>query len=245
MDWVFDPAVWASFLTLSVLEIVLGVDNVIFISIVASKLEKSQRTRARLVGLTGALVMRVAFLWSVVWLTKATEPLFSIGPQEVSTRDLILLAGGLFLLYKGTVEIHEMVEGAEHAERPVKHMGFLAAVAQIMVLDLVFSIDSVITAVGLTQNLPVMIAAIVVAIIVMMVASEGLGRFIDRHPTTKMLALAFLLMVGLALVADSLHQHINRGYLYFAIAFSIGVEVLNITVARRRQKGHEARGAGE
>lgn len=235
MDWLFDLNVWASFLTLSALEIVLGIDNVIFIALVASRLPRDKQFKARAIGLAGALVMRIAFLSSVVWLAKADQPFAFIGSHGISVRDLVLGLGGLFLLYKGTTEIHETMEGATGEAPPPKPISFFTAVGQIMVLDLVFSIDSVITAVGMTQNLPIMIAAIMVAILVMLVAAGALGRFIEEHPTTKMLALAFLLLVGFALVADALHFHIPRGYLYFAIAFSAGVEVLNVTLQRRRR----------
>lgn len=224
---------WASFLTLSALEIVLGIDNVIFIALAASRLPKQEQFPARALGLAGALIMRVTFLASIVWLTKATHPLFFVEDFAVSTRDIVLGLGGTFLLYKGTVEIHAMTEGLgeDDTRRPVA--SFLGSIIQIMVLDLVFSIDSVITAVGMTQNLPVMIAAIFVGIVVMLVAAGALGRFIERHPTTKMLALAFLLLVGVALIADAMHFHIPREYLYFAIAFSAGVESLNVTVLKR------------
>jgi predicted tellurium resistance membrane protein TerC len=185
--------------------------------------------------------MRVAFLASVVWLTKAKQPLFFVENFAVSTRDIVLGLGGAFLLYKGTVEIHAMTEGPEANERTVRHASFWGSIVQIMLLDLVFSIDSVITAVGMTQNLPVMIAAIFVAIIVMLVAAGALGRFIENHPTTKMLALAFLLLVGVALVADAAHFHIPREYLYFAIAFSALVESLNVTVLRRHVRRPQVR----
>jgi predicted tellurium resistance membrane protein TerC len=240
-DFLTNAQFWASFLTLSALEIVLGIDNVIFIALVAARLPRQKQFPARAAGLAGALVMRVGFLASVVWLTKATHPLFLVGDFAVSTRDIVLGLGGAFLLYKGTVEIHAMTEGPEGGERSVRYVSFWGSIVQIMLLDLVFSIDSVITAVGMTQNLPVMIAAIFVAIIVMLVAAGALGRFIEEHPTTKMLALAFLLLVGVALVADAMHFHIPREYLYFAIAFSALVESLNVTVLRRHVRRPEAR----
>jgi predicted tellurium resistance membrane protein TerC len=233
LDALLSAQLWASFLTLSALEIVLGIDNVIFIALVASRLPEEKRFPARAIGLAGAFVMRVAFLASVVWLTRATQPLFFVEDFAVSTRDIVLGLGGAFLLYKGTVEIHAMTEGVQGAERRLRPAGFWASIVQIMLLDLVFSIDSVITAVGMTQNLPVMVAAIMVAIVVMLVAAGALGRFIEEHPTTKMLALAFLLLVGVALVADAMHFHIPRAYLYFAIAFSAGVESLNVTILKR------------
>ncbi len=236
IEYLSSPQIWASFLTLSALEIVLGIDNVIFISIVAAKLPKAKQFKARLIGLTGALVMRVIFLLSVVWLTRATAPLFAAFGQDFSTRDVILFLGGVFLLYKATIEIHDMTEGSGGQERNVRVTSFVAAVTQIMLLDLVFSIDSVLTAIGMTNEIPIMIAAIFVAIIIMLVASEALGRFIEEHPTTKMLALAFLLLVGVALIADAFGVHLPREYLYSAIAFSAFVEVLNVTVLKRHVK---------
>ena len=237
MSWFTDAGLWASLVTLSALEIVLGVDNVVFISLVAMKLPKTQRFRARLIGLSGALVMRVGFLASVVWLAKLQKPFTYIGEFGLSWHDLIMGAGGVFLLYKATVEIHEMMEGAEHdPSAPRRTGGFWGTILQIMTLDLVFSIDSVMTAVGMTQNLPVMIAAIVLAIIVMLVAAEGLGHFIEAHPTTKMLALAFLILIGTTLVAEGAHHHFDRTYLYVAIAFSAFVEVLNVAFQRKSEK---------
>lgn len=233
MDYLLDPNVWASFLTLAMLEIVLGIDNVIFVSIAASKARPELRQRARVIGLTGALVMRVALLTALTWIIGLSEPLWTFGDFVVSWRDIILGAGGLFLLVKSTLEIHSDVQGlvnrdSRTGEIRVVISAFAVVIVQIMVLDLVFSLDSIITAIGMTDMLPVMIAAIVVAIILMMVASGPLSAFIERHPTTKMLALAFLLIVGVALIADALHFHIPRGYLYFAIAFSTLVEGLNL-----------------
>lgn len=240
MEWLNEPGTWASFLTLSALEIVLGIDNVIFISLVAARLPKSQQFGARAAGLAGALILRVAFLASVNWLAQATVSLFTVQGIDVSLRDLILFGGGAFLIYKGTVEIHAMVEGLEEGERKIGKIGFFGAIFQIMVLDIVFSIDSVLTAIGMTQGqphaLPIMIAAIFVAIFLMLVAAGVLGRFIEEHPTTKMLALAFLLLVGVALVADAFDFHIPRGYLYAAIAFSAAVESLNIMVSKGRRR---------
>jgi predicted tellurium resistance membrane protein TerC len=232
-EFLFSASFWASFLTLSALEIVLGIDNVIFIALVATRLPKKKQLPARAIGLAGAFVMRIAFLASIVWLTKATRPLFLVEDFAVSTRDIVLSLGGAFLLYKATIEIHAMTEGQEAGEARPRPASFWGAIVQIMLLDLVFSIDSVLTAVGMTSNLPVMIAAIMVAIVVMLVAAGALGRFIEEHPTTKMLALAFLLLVGVALIADAAHFHIPREYLYFAIAFSALVESLNVTVLRR------------
>jgi predicted tellurium resistance membrane protein TerC len=235
MEWIAHPEFWASLVTLTALEIVLGVDNVIFISIVATRLPEKQRAKARRLGLTGALVLRVAMLTMLVWMVGLTQPVFDLFGWDASWRDLILLGGGLFLLYKGTVEIHQAIEGSEH-ERKVKTVSFTSAIIQIMILDMVFSLDSVITAIGMTTYLPAMISAVVIAIIVMMVAAGALGRFIEEHPTTKMLALAFLLAVGVALVADGFHFHFPRGYLYFGIAFSGAVEALNVIAAGRQNR---------
>jgi len=235
MDLIVNPEFWASLVTLAALEIVLGVDNVIFISIIASRLPESQRARARRLGLSGALVLRIAMLTTLVWMVGLTKPIFTLFGWDASWRDLILLAGGLFLLFKGTGEIHQTIEGAGE-ERAAKSVSFTSAIVQIMLLDVVFSLDSVITAIGMTDFLPAMIAAVVIAILVMMVAAGALGRFIEEHPTTKMLALAFLLAVGVALVADGFHFHFPRGYLYFGIAFSAAVEVLNIIASNRRKR---------
>lgn len=236
-----DPHAWASLLTLTALEIVLGIDNIIFLSIVSSRLPAHQQSRARRIGLLLALGMRIALLSAIAWIIGLTQPVFSVWEHEVSWRDLVLAAGGLFLLFKGTAEIHHTMEG-EGPEATAGSASFLATVAQIVALDLVFSIDSVITAVGMAEHLPIMIAAVVIAIVVMMVAADPVSRFIERHPTVKMLALSFLLLVGMALIADGLHFHIPRGYLYFAIAFSIGVETLNLLArrARARRRGATA-----
>ena len=230
-----DPSAWASLATLTALEIVLGIDNLVFLSIVTSKLPEAQQPMAQRIGLGLALGMRIALLFAIVWIARLTAPVFEIGEHVVSWRDLIMLGGGLFLLIKGTIEIHESVEG-EHEESKSGTTSFAMAIVQIVLLDAVFSLDSVITAVGMTDQLPVMIAAVVIAIGVMMFAAGPVSDFIKRHPTTKMLALSFLLLVGVALIADGLHFHIPRGYLYFAIAFSILVEVLNLLARRGRRK---------
>jgi predicted tellurium resistance membrane protein TerC len=236
-DFLFDPAIWASFLTLAVLEIILGIDNVIFLSIISSKLPQAQQKKARTIGLALALIMRIVMLCGIAWIAGLTAKVFSIGSHDVSWRDIILGLGGLFLLYKGTTEIHNTIEGEEgHSDVPRKTASFAIVIGQIVVLDLVFSLDSVITAVGLTDNLPIMIAAIVLAIIVMLLAAESTSAFIQKHLSIKMLALSFLLLVGVALIADAMHFHIPRGYLYFAIAFSMGVETLNLLARRRREK---------
>ncbi|MGE0744913.1 MAG: TerC family protein [Rhodospirillales bacterium] len=243
LELLSDPNAWASLLTLTALEIVLGIDNIIFISIVAARLPEHQRDKARILGLSGALVMRLALLAAIAWIASLTTPVFSAAGMDFSWRDIILLGGGLFLLAKATVEIHHTVEGEhEHGVEP-KAARFGAVIAQIMVLDLVFSLDSIITAVGMANELTIMIAAVVIAMAVMLVASGPVSGFIQRHPTAKMLALSFLLLVGLALVGDGLHYHIPRGYLYFAIAFSIGVESLNLLAAARRRRKRAGRPA--
>lgn len=229
-----DPAVWASFLTLVVLEIVLGVDNVIFISITASRLPVDQRRGARLIGLSLALVMRIGLLFSIAWLASLTAPVVSVFEQAFSWRDLILLAGGLFLLYKASTEIFAEVEG-EEVERNLGTATFAAVIVQIVILDLVFSLDSVITAVGIADHLEVMVAAVTIAILVMMVAAEPIAAFVEAHPSTKMLALAFLVMVGMALVADGFAVHVERGFIYAAMVFAGAVEALNLWRAKRRR----------
>lgn len=228
-----DPAAWASFLTLTVLEIVLGVDNVIFISIAASKLPESQRRRARLVGLSGALLLRIVLLFSIAWIVSLQEPFFALFGHGFSWRDLILLAGGLFLLWKASTEIFSEVEG-EHHETGVAQATFAAVLVQIMILDVVFSLDSVITAVGIADHLEIMVAAVVVAILVMMLAAEPIAKFVEDHPSTKMLALAFLVMVGMALMADGFGVHVERGFIYAAMVFAGAVEVLNLLRQKRR-----------
>jgi len=238
-----NPAAWASFLTLTVLEIVLGVDNVIFISIAADRLPPHQRRRARFIGLTGALILRVILLLSITFIMGLSEPVVSIFGLDLSWRDLILLAGGLFLLWKATTEIFAEVEGADHTAGNGKHATLTSVIIQIMILDLVFSIDSVITAVGIADHVEIMIAAVIVAILVMMVAAEPIAAFISRHPSTKMLALAFLFMVGMALVADGLHHHIDRGFIYAAMLFGGGVEGLNLWRKKRRDEAAKARKA--
>ncbi|MFQ5348073.1 MAG: TerC family protein [Rhodothalassiaceae bacterium] len=235
LDYLMMPEIWLSFFTLALLEIVLGIDNLVFISVITDRLPKAAARRARRLGLAGALLMRLALLALLSWIIGLRQPLFTLGEFSFSWRDLILGLGGLFLLYKGTREIHEEVEG-ESDRAPVREAGMMFAVFQIMVLDLVFSLDSVITAVGMTTELPVMVAAVVSAMGVMLWAAEPTAAFIRRHPTTKMLALSFLLLVGVALVADALHFHIPRGYLYFAILFSILVETLNHLARRHRRR---------
>ncbi|MDX1421793.1 MAG: TerC family protein [Kiloniellales bacterium] len=235
VDWIGDPQIWASLLTLTALEIVLGIDNVIFISIVADKLPESERRRARALGLGGALVIRIALLAVIAWIIGLTAPLFELLGRAISWRDLILLGGGLFLLVKATHEIHQAVEGPDGRSAVRGGAEFATVIVQIMLLDLVFSFDSIVTAVGMAQHLAVMVAAVVIAMVVMFVASGPISDFVSRHPTVKMLALSFLILIGVALVADGLQFHIPKGYLYFAVAFSALVEGLNLAAARRRK----------
>jgi predicted tellurium resistance membrane protein TerC len=236
MDWLSDPQVWASLLTLTALEIVLGIDNIVFIAILAGRLPAEQRRRARQVGLALALITRLALLASIAWIIGLTYPLFELRGHAVSWRDIILIAGGLFLLYKGTREIHERIEGEGPHESVAKvATSFGSVVVQIMVLDIVFSLDSVITAVGMANELWVMATAVIIAVVIMLAASGPLSAFVDRHPTVKMLALSFLLLIGMTLVADGSGFHLPKGYIYAAIAFSVAVEALNQLAARRRK----------
>ena len=234
LDLLADPQVWMSLLTLTALEIVLGIDNLIFLSIVSGRLPVHQQRAARQIGLALALLGRLALLFSLTWIIGLTEPVLSIMGLDISWRDIVLLIGGLFLIVKGTMETHHMLEGHEQ-EAGIGTLTFGVAVAQIILLDIVFALDSIITAVGMTDLLPVMIIAVVIAMIIMLVAANPVGDFVNNHPTVKMLALTFLLLVGMALVADGLHFHIPRGYLYFAIAFSAAVEALNLLAARARK----------
>jgi len=240
-DWVSDPQAWVALLTLTVLEIVLGVDNVVFISILSSKLPEEQRKKARTLGLGMALLGRVLLLLSISWVMGLEDELFAAFGHPFSGRDLILLGGGLFLLYKATHEIHNSLEGEEERRANGKQISFAGAIAQILVLDLVFSLDSVITAVGMADDLGVMITAVVIAIVFMMWSAGAVSEFIHRHPTVKMLALSFLLLVGVALLADSFGAHLPRGYIYSAMGFSVFVEMLNLRV-RSKGKPVELRG---
>ncbi|MBV6418668.1 MAG: hypothetical protein CMLOHMNK_03598 [Steroidobacteraceae bacterium] len=230
MEWLVDPQVWLVFVTLTALEIVLGIDNIIFISILVARLPHERQNSARITGLALAMLTRVALLFSIVWLIGLTKPWFHIGAQPVSGRDLILFLGGLFLLAKSVTEIHGTLEGAQQERHTRTYASFLLIVVQIAIIDIVFSLDSVFTAVGLAKpdQLAIMVAAIVIAIGVMMWVSASISEFIERRPTIKVLALAFLIMVGVALIAESAHFEIPRGYLYFAMAFSVGVEMINI-----------------
>jgi predicted tellurium resistance membrane protein TerC len=234
MDWITDPQIWISLLTLTVLEIVLGIDNIIFISILTGKLPAHQQAKARQTGLMLALITRVLLLCGLAWMVKLTAPLFTVFGFELSGRDLILLGGGLFLIFKSTREIHEKLEGGdEHAESGKAVPKFAAIIAQILVLDIVFSLDSVITAIGMANHLGVMIAAVVIALLVMLKYAGAVSDFVHQHPTLKMLALSFLLLIGVTLVAEGTHQHVNKGYIYFAMAFSFAVELLNLKLRRK------------
>ncbi|HKG47504.1 MAG TPA: TerC family protein [Pyrinomonadaceae bacterium] len=233
MEWIADPHVWVAFLTLVALEIVLGIDNIIFISILSGKLPAEQQPRARFIGLGLALIIRVLLLFSLSWVIGLTAPLFTVLRQEISGRDIILLAGGLFLLGKGTFEIHENLEGEEgHASRGVR-ASFVSVIIQIIILDAVFSLDSVITAIGMVEEVWIMISAVVVAIAFMMFFAAPVGAFVGRHPTIKMLALSFLLLIGMTLIVEAFDVHIPKGYVYFAMGFSVFVELLNLRLRKK------------
>ncbi len=237
MDALFNPEIWIALFTLAGLEIVLGVDNIIFLTIMANKLPVAQRARARVIGLGGACITRILLLLSLTWLARLTNPLLTVLGQELSGRDLVLIVGGLFLIGKATFEIHEQVEAGQHetADAAIGQAiaGFFSVIVQIMIIDIVFSLDSVITAVGMTQNIPVMVAAIMLAVGVMMFFSSPVGAFVERHPTIKVLALAFLILIGMALVADGLDFHVPKAYLYFAMGFAVIVEMINLRVRRK------------
>jgi predicted tellurium resistance membrane protein TerC len=228
MEWLSDPQAWIALLTLTILEIVLGIDNVIFISILAGKLPPEQQGKARTIGLAGALVTRLLLLMSLAWIVRLTKPLFSIMGYGLAGRDLILLGGGLFLMGKATHEIHDKLEGEEGGTMKRVAPTLASVVVQITLLDIVFSLDSVITAVGMAQHLGVMIAAVIIAVGIMLFAAGPISAFVDRHPTVKMLALSFLLLIGMTLIAEGLHFHIPKGYVYFAMGFSVFVELLNV-----------------
>jgi predicted tellurium resistance membrane protein TerC len=233
MDLLADPQTWVSFLTLALLEIVLGIDNIIFLSVLVERLPKAQRGSARILGLAFAMLTRIALLFSITWLATLRDPLFRALGTDVSGRDLILFAGGLFLIVKTVMELRDMLKGKVRARKPGVMNSFIMIIVQIGIIDIVFSLDSVFTAVGLAKHIEVMVAAIVVSVLVMMLVSASISRFIDRYPTIKVLALAFLVLVGAALIADSLEIDIPQGYLYFAMAFSVAVEWINIRLRRR------------
>lgn len=232
MNFIFDPQVWIALLTLTSLEIVLGIDNIIFISILASRLPAAQQAKARAWGLGLAMGMRILLLLSISWIIRLTEPFISVADLDISGRDLVLIVGGLFLLAKSTMEIHHKLEGEEESGARVAAASFAGVIIQIGLLDIVFSLDSVITAVGMTNNLPVMVIAVVLAVAVMMFFAGPVSDFVHRHPTVKMLALSFLLLIGVMLLVEGFHGHIPKGYIYFAMAFSFMVEMLNLKLRR-------------
>ncbi len=253
MAWVTNPEIWTAFVTLTALEIVLGIDNIIFISILADKLPKRQRRHARIIGLGLAMLTRIALLFSLTWMMRLTTPLFSVLQQEISGRDLILIAGGLFLIAKSTLEIHDKLEGEEGRSAARAAASFAGVLVQIALLDIVFSLDSVITAIGMVNQFVVMVAAIVIATLFMMLFAGAVSAFVDRHPTVKMLALSFLVLVGVVLVGDGFNMHVPKGYIYFAMAFSVLVEMLNLRIRRprvaplklRQPYGRSGRSAGK
>jgi len=228
-----DPQVWIAFLTLTALELVLGIDNVIFISILVDKLPPAQRERARRIGLAGAMLMRIALLFLLSWMIGLTAPLVSVLGGEISGRDLILIGGGVFLLWKSVMEIHQLLEGEEGERSAAVRASFAAVIGQVMVIDLVFSLDSIITAVGMVQQIEVMIAAVIVSVALMMVFAAPIGRFVSAHPTIKVLALSFLVVIGVLLVAGGFGHDVPKGYVYFALAFSVAVEMINIRLRKR------------
>lgn len=248
MEWIANPEIWISLVTLTVLEIVLGIDNIIFISIMASKLPASKQKKARQLGLALAMITRVLLLLSLTWIMTLTSPLFNMGDWigltegewfeklTISGRDLILIIGGLFLIYKSTREIHEKLEGDEYTSETKAIVTFTGVIIQILLLDIVFSLDSVITAVGMADHIGVMIAAVIIAVAVMIVSAAGISDFVNKHPTVKMLALSFLLLIGVSLLAEGFEQHIPKGYIYFAMAFSVLVEMLNLKMKKGKAK---------
>jgi predicted tellurium resistance membrane protein TerC len=238
MHWFSDPQAWIGLLTLTALEIVLGIDNIIFISILSGKLRQAEQKKARRWGLGLAMLMRILLLLSLSWMMRLTQPLFGMFGRGISGRDIILIIGGLFLLAKATHEIHSKLEGTDEGKAGRRAASFASVIIQIMLLDIVFSLDSVITAVGMINEVSIMIIAIVIAVLIMMIFSEPISHFVNRHPTIKMLALSFLLMIGLLLVADGLGQHIPKGYAYFAMGFSVFVELLNLRVRKKTDPVH-------
>jgi len=234
-EWTSSPEAWIALLTLTILEIVLGIDNIIFVAILADRVKEDLRARARRVGLTIAISTRILLLFSIVWIMRLTAPLFSFMGREISGRDLILIAGGMFLLFKSTREIHHKLEGDDDERAVSGHSSFVAVIVQIALLDIVFSLDSVITAVGVADHLPVMVIAVLVAGAFMILAADRVSAFVSDHPTVKVLALSFLLLIGMSLVADGMGQHIPKGYIYFAMGFSVFVEMINLRAHPRRE----------
>lgn len=237
MEWLSNPDIWIAFVTLAALEIVLGIDNIIFISILTGRLPVNQQAKARRIGLGLAMFMRIALVFSLAWLMRLTAPLLTVAGNEISGRDLILLLGGLFLMYKSVKEIHAKVEEAGEPEQNVRKAKFASVIAQILVVDLVFSLDSVITAVGMVDDIRVMVAAIITSVAVMMLAAAPISNFVQKHPAVKVLALAFLIMIGVSLIGEGLDFHIPKGYIYFAMAFSVAVEAINIRIHSRKGAG--------
>ena len=245
MEWISNPEIWIGLLTLTILEIVLGIDNLVFISILSGKLPEAQQARARQIGLALAMVTRILLLFSLSWLIGLTEPLFSVFGLHIAGRDLILIGGGLFLLAKSTREIHLKMEGEEDHSGAKAAVSFSSVIIQIMLLDVVFSLDSVITAIGMVDELGVMIAAVIIAVVIMLFSLEMISNFVNTHPTVKILALSFLIMIGATLVADGLHMHIPRGYIYFAMGFSVMVEMINLRVRPSKKSAPHAAGSSE
>jgi predicted tellurium resistance membrane protein TerC len=235
MDFLTDPSAWIALFTLTVLEIVLGIDNIVFISILAGKLPADQQGKARTLGLSLAMITRILLLLTLSWLSNLTTPFLTLFGQEFSGRDLIMIVGGLFLVGKATREIHHKLEGDDRTEVRV-HPTFVSVIVQILLLDIVFSLDSVITAVGMANHVGIMIAAVIIAVVVMLFASGPLGRYVERHPTIKMLALSFLLLIGVTLIAEGFGQHVSKGYIYFAMGFSVFVEMLNLKMTSKHAK---------
>ncbi|NJL07744.1 MAG: TerC family protein [Methylacidiphilales bacterium] len=238
LEWIADPGAWAALVTLTVMEVVLGIDNIVFISVLVSRLPAEQAKRARQIGLSLALIFRIVLLMFLTWLIGLTDPLFTVLGEAVSWRDVILAAGGLFLLYKAVHEIHAEIEHDPSAAVTGATAGtaFAFVIFQVIIIDIVFSVDSIITAIGMAENIEIMVLAVIIAVIVMYVASGPVSHFITEHPTTKMLALAFLLLIGVALVADGMGFHIPRGYIYFAMAFAAGVELVNVMASKKRRR---------
>ena len=238
-DWITDPNAWLALGTLTILEIVLGIDNIIFLSLVVAKLPAAQQSKARMLGLGGAMLMRLCLLASISWVIRLTHPLFTVFDNPISLRDLILLFGGIFLIWKSSKEIHQAVEGGEE-EQSSQVSSFFGAIMQIMLLDIIFSLDSVITAVGLSNHLFIMMLAVIISVGVMLFAARPIGEFVDRHPSVKMLALSFLILIGFTLILESVDVHVPKGYIYFAMFFSMGVEVLNLMRSKKTPSGRQS-----
>jgi predicted tellurium resistance membrane protein TerC len=240
MSYLFDPTAWIAFLTLTSLELVLGIDNLIFISILVDKLPPNQRERIRRIGLFFAMFMRIGLLLLLSWVVGATDPVLSVFGKPLSPRDLILLGGGLFLLWKSTHEVHQMIEGDEADEIRAVKTTAMAVTLQIIIIDLVFSLDSIVTAVGMVDDIPVMIAAVVASVALMMLFARSIGNFVSQHPTIKMLALSFLVVIGITLIVEGFGTHVAKGYIYFAMAFSLGVEILNLVMKKKHARRHDS-----